>query len=87
MDLHEDAEKNLVTAVFELPGLAKENVQIDVRDHVLNVSGESTVSSERDEKGYAVRERRFGRFSRSLPLPQGVKVCGVEESRVLEGRR
>ena len=75
MDLHEDQEKNLVTATFELPGLTKENVQIDVRDNVLTVSGESTISSERDEKGYSVRERRYGKFSRSLPLPQGIKVC------------
>ena len=74
MDLHEDTEKNLVTATFELPGLTKENVQIDVKDHVLSVSGESTVSSDRDDKGYSVRERRFGKFSRSLPLPQGIKV-------------
>ena len=74
MDLHEDQEKNLVTASFELPGLTKENVQIDVKDHVLSVSGESNISSERDEKGYAVRERRFGKFSRSLPLPQGIRV-------------
>ena len=57
MDLHEDKEKNLVTATFELPGLSKENVSIDVRDNVLTVSGESTISSEHDEKGYAVRER------------------------------
>ena len=77
MDLHEDQDKNLVTATFELPGLTKENVQIDVKDGVLSVSGESTISSERDEKGYSVRERRFGKFSRSLPLPQGVKVCSL----------
>lgn len=63
-----------MTATFELPGLSKENVQIDVRDNVLTVSGESTISSERDDKGYSVRERRFGKFSRSLPLPQGIKV-------------
>ena len=75
MDLHEDQDQNLVTATFELPGLTKENVQIDVRDGVLNVSGEATISSDRDEKGYSVRERRFGKFSRSLPLPQGIKVC------------
>ena len=75
MDLHEDQDKNLVTATFELPGLTKENVQIDVKDNVLTVSGESTISSERDEKGYSVRERRYGKFSRSLPLPQGIKVC------------
>ena len=77
LDLHEDKDKNLVTATFELPGLAKENVNIDLTDNVLTISGESTISSERDEKGYAVRERRYGKFSRSLPVPQGIKVSPV----------
>ncbi len=75
MDVHEDKDKNLVTATFDLPGLSKENVQIDIRDNVLTVYGESTISSEHNEQGYAVRERRFGKFSRSLPVPQGIKVC------------
>ena len=74
MDVHEDEKSNTVTATFELPGLKKEDVNIDVRNDVLTVSGETKVSSERDENGYAVRERRFGRFSRSIPLPQGIKV-------------
>ncbi|KAI0742658.1 HSP20-like chaperone [Daedaleopsis nitida] len=82
MDLHEDQEKNLVTATFELPGLTKEHVQIDVKDGVLSVAGESTVSSERDEKGYSVRERRFGKFSRALPLPQGIKPEEIKASMV-----
>lgn len=75
MDVHEDKEKNTVTATFELPGLTKENVNIDVNNNLLTVSGESKISSERDEHGYAVRERRYGKFSRSIPLPQGIKVC------------
>ena len=75
MDLHEDAQQNLVTATFELPGLSKENVSIDVNNNVLTVTGESKIEEKRDENGYAVRERRFGRFSRSIPLPQGIKVC------------
>ena len=74
IDLHEDKEKNLVTAQFELPGLTKDKVNIDLHDNVLTVSGESSISTERDEKGYAVRERRYGKFSRSLPVSQGVKV-------------
>ncbi|TBU54482.1 small heat shock protein [Dichomitus squalens] len=73
MDLHEDKEKNLVTAQFELPGLTKDKVSIDLRDNVLTISGESSISSEHDEKGYAVRERRYGKFSRALPVPQGIK--------------
>lgn len=73
-----------MTATFELPGLSKENVQIDVHNNVLTVSGESKISSERDENGYAVRERRFGRFSRAIPLPQGVKVS-IDAFRRLDG--
>ena len=91
MDLHEDTQQNLVTATFELPGLSKENVSIDVHNNVLTVSGESKVVSEeeptkRDENGYyAVRERRFGRFARSIPLPPGVKVGSVHSSLLFLG--
>ncbi|KAH9937330.1 HSP20-like chaperone [Fomitopsis serialis] len=53
MDVHEDEKVNQITASFELPGLKKEDVTIDVHDNVLTVSGESKVSSERDEDGYA----------------------------------
>lgn len=74
MDLHEDAEKNLVTATFELPGLKKEDVNIEVHDGRLTVSAESKISEEHEKDGYAVRERRYGKFSRMLQLPQGVKV-------------
>ncbi|KAF8896497.1 small heat shock protein [Infundibulicybe gibba] len=73
MDLHENAEHNEVTASFELPGLKKEDVQIDVHNGRLTVSGESKLSTEHEQGGYAVRERRFGKFSRTLQLPQGVK--------------
>ncbi|KAF5367114.1 hypothetical protein D9758_003858 [Tetrapyrgos nigripes] len=74
MDLHEDSEKNTVTATFELPGMKKEDVNIDVHDGRLTVSGETKVSEEhQDSNGWAVRERRFGKFSRTLRLPQGVK--------------
>ena len=74
MDVHEDAAANTVTASFELPGLAKEDVDIDVHNNVLTVSGETKQSSERDENDWVVRERRFGKFARSIPLPEGVKA-------------
>ncbi|KAF9013915.1 small heat shock protein [Cyathus striatus] len=73
MDLKEDSKNNLVTASFELPGLKKDDVQIDVHNNRMTVSGESQQSSDREEGGYAIRERRYGKFSRTLQLPQGVK--------------
>ncbi|KAK7047173.1 hypothetical protein VNI00_006839 [Paramarasmius palmivorus] len=80
MDLHEDAEKNLVTATFELPGLKKEDVAIDIHDGRLTVSGETKVDEERKQDGYAIRERRYGKFSRTLQLPQGVKEDEIKAS-------
>ncbi|TCD68560.1 hypothetical protein EIP91_010485 [Steccherinum ochraceum] len=80
INVHEDAQSNSVLATFELPGLKKEDVNIDVHNNLLTVSGESKISSEHDENGYSVRERRFGRFSRSIPLPQGVKNEDIKAS-------
>jgi len=74
MDLREDASKNLVTATIELPGALKEDVQISVQDSKLTVSTELKQSTEHEAKGYVVRERHFGRFSRTLQLPLGVNV-------------
>jgi len=80
MDLHENAEANTVTATFELPGLRKEDVQIDVHNGRLGISGESKISEEREENEYAVRERRYGKFSRTLQLPQGANVEDIKAS-------
>ncbi|KAL4255098.1 small heat shock protein (HSP20) family protein [Pleurotus pulmonarius] len=73
MDLHEDAKANSVVASFELPGFKKEDVHIDVHNGRLTVSADSNVSSEKKEEGYVVKERRFGKYSRTLQLPQGIK--------------
>ncbi|KIJ46098.1 hypothetical protein M422DRAFT_165769 [Sphaerobolus stellatus SS14] len=80
MDLHESKEKNQMTATFELPGLKKDDVNIDVHNNRLVISGQSTTSNELDQEGYAVRERRYGKFSRALPLPQGTKPEDIKAS-------
>ncbi len=85
MDLHENNDSNVVTATFEFPGVSRENVEIDVQNGKLSVSAETKQSSEHDEHGYAVRERRYGKYSRTLQLPQGVKVnCLVVRYVIIE---
>ncbi|KAL0576331.1 hypothetical protein V5O48_005656 [Marasmius crinis-equi] len=71
MDL--DDAKNVVTASFELPGMKKEDVQIDIRDGRLVVYGETKILDSDCEHDYVVRERKFGKFSRTIQLPRGVK--------------
>ncbi|KAJ6606594.1 HSP20-like chaperone [Mycena vulgaris] len=80
MDLHEDSTSNTVTATFELPGIKKEDVQIDVHNGRLSIAAESKISELHERDGYAIRERRFGKISRTLQLPQGVKESEVKAS-------
>ncbi|KIY45735.1 HSP20-like chaperone [Fistulina hepatica ATCC 64428] len=80
MDLHEDSEKNLVTATFEFPGVPKEDVHIDAVNGRMTVSAETKLDEEREESGYAVRERRYGKWSRTLQLPTGVKEDSIKAS-------
>lgn len=74
MDVHENVEDNTVTAMFDLPGVERDQINIDVNQDRLTVSGETSTSEKRDERGYTVRERSCGKFSRTLMLPQGTNV-------------
>ncbi|KAF8804139.1 HSP20-like chaperone [Phlegmacium glaucopus] len=73
LNLHEDTEKNIATATFEFPGVSKDDVQLSFQNGKLTVSAETKKSEEHAENGYTLRERLFGKFSRTLQLPQGVK--------------
>ncbi|KAH0828176.1 small heat shock protein [Lanmaoa asiatica] len=78
LDLHESKDTNTVMATFELPGLTSEGVAIDVHQNRLTVSGESASSDSQEEGNYIVRERRSGKFSRTLQLPMGTKPEDVK---------
>ena len=87
VDVHHDKDTNDVNVTFGLPGLQKEDVSIDVHNNVLTVTGENKASSERTEGGYVVRERRYGKFTRSLSLPQGRKVSTLDMLFNIQQRR
>jgi HSP20 family protein len=74
MDLLENAETKTVTATFELPGMKQQDVNIEVHGNCLTISGESKRSENHDKCGYTVQERSYGKFSRTLQIPQGIKV-------------
>lgn len=73
----------------DLPGLTQQDVNIELEDRVLSVSGERTTEQESRDNGYYRLERGFGAFSRSLTLPKGVDPGAVQadfENGVLEVR-
>jgi len=70
MDLVEADEHFVLRA--DLPGVSEEDVNIEVEDGTLTVSGERKSEHEINKEGFHRVERAFGRFSRSLTLPQGI---------------
>jgi HSP20 family protein len=58
----------------ELPGLKPDDVQIEVTEDGLVLSGERTFERDLDKGGVHRTEIRYGRFYRVIPLPDGVNV-------------
>lgn len=63
---------------FELPGLKKEDVKIELHEQKLTVSGEKSAGGERDNLKFHLAERTFGSFSRSFQLPRTVELEKIE---------
>src|ERR671920_2080248 len=76
MDLIETEDHFVLRA--DLPGLGEEDVNIEVEDRVLTVSGERKAEHEASKEGYHRVERAFGAFSRSLTLPEGINPDAVQ---------
>jgi len=56
----------------ELPGLKKEDVQVEITDAALTITGERREEQQEEREGYFHTEREYGQFHRSIPLPDGV---------------
>jgi HSP20 family protein len=78
VDLFEREDSLVLKA--DLPGLAEDDVQIEVRDNVLTISGERKAEFADKQNGYYRVERSFGRFARSLTLPDGVNAEAIAAS-------
>ena len=76
MDLVETADHYVLRA--DLPGLDDDDVNIQLEDSVLTISGERKTQHEQHEEGYYRIERAFGDFTRSLTLPDGVDPDAVQ---------
>jgi len=63
---------------FDLPGVKKEDIKIELLDGQLTVSGERKENREERNKGSAMTERFYGSFQRSFTLPAGVKPDQIE---------
>jgi HSP20 family protein len=55
----------------DLPGLKREEITVDVTEDSITISGERKQEYKEEREGAYRSERRYGRFSRVIPLPEG----------------
>ena len=72
VDLSDTGKEFVVKA--EVPGINKDDLDIEVTENGIEISGESTSEKQEgdESKGYVRRERSYARFHRTLPLPEKV---------------
>jgi HSP20 family protein len=65
---------------FDLPGIPEDRISIEFEDGALTVSAERARTQQTDNDRFYRFERRFGSFTRTLGLPQGIKESDITAS-------
>ncbi|CAM0140059.1 hypothetical protein VKS41_005779 [Umbelopsis sp. WA50703] len=81
-----ETDKNWVVHA-ELPGVKKDEIKLEYHGNAMVISGESRRSENYEKENVRYQERRYGSFSRSVPLPENIdksKINAKFENGVLE---
>lgn len=64
----------------QLPGMKKEDINVNIENNVLSVSGERKFDEKQEGKKFHRVESRFGAFNRSVQLPDSIEPESVNAS-------
>ena len=78
VDLFEEKDDIVVKA--ELPGMDKDNIEVNLTDNMLTIKGEKKKENEVKEEKYYRCERSYGSFVRNIEIPKAVHVDKVKAS-------
>ena len=73
-------EKDDIVVKAELPGMEKDNIEVNLTDHMLTIKGEKKKEEEIKEENYYRAERSYGSFLRTLELPRDVHADKIKAS-------
>jgi HSP20 family protein len=76
VDLYDEKDDIVVKA--ELPGMEKDNIEVNLSGNRLTIKGEKKQEEEVKREGYYRSERSYGSFLRSLELPTEVQTDKVK---------
>lgn len=75
-DIEETPEHYLLS--FDMPGLEKDQIDVEMQGNRLIVSGERSQESQKGEGVARMVERRYGRFERVVTLPEDIRAEEVD---------
>jgi len=76
IDIVDKAAEIIIRA--EMPGVAKEDINISLQDSTLTIKGEVKTDAAQKEGGYTYSERNYRYLARSLNIPFKIKEDGIK---------
>jgi HSP20 family protein len=67
-------EKGDVVVKAELPGMKKEDIDVNITENFITLKGEKKKEEERKKEGYYYSECSFGSFERTIEIPREVQI-------------
>ena len=76
VDIRTEGEQTVIEA--ELPGYNRDEIEVDVENGMLTITAENKKENNEEQEGYHLRERRWGRVSRSFRLNETIDTDNVQ---------
>jgi len=73
-------KKDSLVVKAELPGMKEDQIEVEVKDNMLTISGEKKEEKEEEKEGYYYKESHSGSFSRTVSLPAEVMADKADAS-------
>jgi HSP20 family protein len=70
--------KDALVVKAQVPGVSKEQIQVNVSDNTLTIKGETKKEEKKEGKNYYRQEFRYGAFARTIALPTAVQADKIE---------
>jgi len=74
-----DTKENIVLKM-DLPGVSKEDVNVEFKDNALTITGERKNGKKEDDSCLCASERASGKFSRSFRFPANIDGAKIDAS-------
>ncbi len=76
--INEREDENAYYMEVDLPGVKKDDINVEIKDNIVTISGERKFKKEEKEKDYVRTESFFGKFERSFTLPNDGDAQKIE---------